>query len=288
MNYWSIHVTKPCAGAFIIRYNYLEMSLMKKICKFLICLAISGFVFTANAKAPYVPLAEKLTYKVMYKWGLISKQAGTVKLTTHSFDNGLFESTLVGHSARWADKFYSVRDTLMGTIMEETLEPVYYEKISHEGGEFKRDVIVYDRSVDGVVSGDCKRWRQKKENQPVIQSTKSLTGTRVTLDMLSSFYYMRHIDYPKMKVGESVITDIFSGQKKEVLKITYQGLKIIEVEGKKYTCYYITFTFTGDDGAKSSDDMSAWISNDYRRIPIMLLGNLPVGSIRCYFQPEEE
>lgn len=59
------------------------------------------------------------------------------------------------------DAFYSVRDTLLGTIMQDKLEPVYYEKIAREGGEFKRDVIVYDRSTDSI-QGDCQRWRQKR------------------------------------------------------------------------------------------------------------------------------
>lgn len=257
---------------------------MKKIYKLLFCVVLAAVTLSAGAKAPYVPAVEDLSYKVMYKWGLISKQAGTVRLTTHSFEDGMFKSILVGRSAKWADKFYSVRDTLIGTIMEESLEPIYYEKIAYEGGEFKRDVIEYDRSVVGKVLGDCKRWRQKKETDSIVHSTKSITGTGITLDMLSSFYYMRHIDYPAMKVGDSVVTNIFSGQKKEILKITYNGIKIIEVEGKKYVCYHIKFSFTSGDGKKSSDDMSAWISNDYRRIPVMLMGNLPVGSVRCYYQ----
>ena len=113
----------------------------------------------------------------------------------------------------------------------------------------------------------------------------SISGTGTTLDMLSSFYYMRHVDYPSMKPGQSVVTNIFSGTKKEILNITYHGLNEVELDKKKYTCYYITFTFTQGNGKKSSDDMSAWISTDSSRIPIKLMGSLPVGSIRCYYIP---
>lgn len=227
---------------------------------------------------------ECLKYRVMYKWGMISKQAGIATLSTHDIGNGMFKSTLVGRSATWADKFYTVRDTLMGTIMLDGLYPTYYEKIAHEGGEFKKDVIHYNIEGDKV-TGNCTRYRRKKSNQPVVTSSISLEGTHITLDMLSSFYYMRHLDYPSMKPDQSVSLDIFSGQKKETLKITYVGRQNVEVDDKEYPCYYIKFSFTTGNGKKSSDDLFAWISTDSHRIPMMLLGKLPIGSIRCYYVP---
>lgn len=251
--------------------------------KILTILVLAASIYAASGQQAYVPSVEKLSYKVMYKWGLISKQAGTVTLETHDFSDGYFKSTLLGRSASWADKFYSVRDTLTGTIMRESLEPVYYEKVAREGGDFKRDMIEYDRRA-GEVTGVCHRWRENKKSKEITYSTVTISGTGTTLDMLSSFYYMRHIDYPSMKPGESVTTNIFSGTKKETLKITYHGIKDVEVNDRKYSCYYIKFTFTTGNGKKSSDDMQAWISTDQGRIPMLLVGNLPIGSIRCYCQ----
>lgn len=256
---------------------------MKKTIRRLFLSAITlGAAVTAVAQN-YIPQLETLKYRVTYKWGLINKQAGTVTLTTHDFADGMFKSTLVGTSASWADHFYSVRDTLMGTIFTQSLEPVYYEKIAREGGEFKRDVITYERS-GSKITANCLRQRQKKASAPVEESTVSLEGTGISLDMLSSFYYMRHIDYPAMKPGESVTMNIFSGRRKELLKITYIGEKTVNVDDVDYNCFYIKFSFTGDGGKKTSDDIFAWISRDTQRIPVMLLGNLPIGSIRCYYQ----
>lgn len=237
-----------------------------------------------KAQSAYIPTVESLKYRVMFKWGLISKQAGTVTITTDNFADGYFNSTLIGRSANWADKFYSVRDTLMGTIMQNNLQPVYYEKIARESGDFKRDIIMYDRTTPDVV-GNCQRWRQKKKSDEVTYSTNLLKANGITLDMLSSFYYMRHVDYPKMSPGQSIVMNIFSGTKKETLRITYKGNKSIEIDGKNYPSYYISFTFTSGNGKKSSDDMFAWISTDSNRIPLLMMGNLPIGSIRCYYVP---
>lgn len=272
-----VYILYTLAKIFIQKLNTMKR-------KIFITLALFCTILGATAQG-FRPSVESLQYRVMYKWGLINKKAGTVTLKTHDFTDGFFKSTLVGRSAAWADKFYTVRDTLMGTIMTGSLQPVYYEKISHEGGDFKRDVIVYDRTTPGTVIGNCDRWRQKKKDKEVIHSTKLITGNDITLDMLSSFYYMRHIDYPSMHPGESVTTDIFSGQKKEILKITYINRQPLEVGKCTYDTYYIKFSFTSENGKTSSDDMYAWISTDSNRIPVMLLGNLPIGSIRCYYEP---
>ena len=80
-----------------------------------------------------------------------------------------------------------------------------------------------------------------KKKKPVERTEMVHEAEGATMDMLSSFYYMRHIDYPSMKPGESVTTNIFSGTKKETLKITYHGLKDVEVNDRKYSCYYIIY-----------------------------------------------
>ena len=228
---------------------------------------------------------EKIKYRVMYKWGLINKQAGTVTIETKlSNDGSTFDAMLVGHSASWADKFYCVRDTLKGHIITEGIIPTLYEKISHEGGEYKRDYITYNREGNNVTA-HCERWKQKDEDEPVTYSTKTLEATGYTVDMISSFYYMRFIDFRSMKTGDSKVMNIFSGKRKEILKITFKGYSTVQVDKKYYQCYHITFSFTSDGKKKTSDDLQAWISNDSRRIPVKLEGKLPVGSVKCFYVP---
>ena len=228
---------------------------------------------------------ENIRYRVMYKWGLINKKAGTVTIqTTHNSD-GTFSSLLIGHSAPWADKFYSVRDTLRGTIIEEGIHPLFYEKISHEGGDYKHDIITYERHEGGLVIAHCDRYKQKKKSDTVDFSQKELQATGYTVDMLSSFYYMRYLDFDKMAVGENKTMNIFSGKRKEILKITYKGKESIEMDGKNYECYHITFSFTSDGKKKSSDDLQAWIETGKGRIPIKMEGKLPVGSVKCFYEP---
>lgn len=223
---------------------------------------------------------ESVKYRVMYKWGLINTQAGTAILSIKD-DGDYYKASLTAASEPWADKFYKVRDTLLGTIDKEKIIPYYYEKIAHEGGEFNRDIINYTRLND-TVTAHCIRYRQKDEDAPIKKSEITHTATGFTVDMLSVFYYMRTLNYPAMQRGEETKINIFSGKHKELLSIKFKGVEAIEIDDKRHICFHITFTFTSDGKNKTSDDMDAWISTSSSRIPLKLEGKLPVGKIQCY------
>lgn len=226
---------------------------------------------------------ETITYDVMYKWGLINKKAGSVAMTT-SVDSrsDTFSALLTAASAPWADRFFMVRDTLMGTIDSHTYLPSYYEKISHEGGAYSRDLLRFTHK-DDVTRADATRWRRGKKAKEVSVSSAVHEAQGITLDMLSSYYFMRRIDYAAMKPGQAVKMNIFSGKRKELLTIHYQGLDKVDIGGRKLDSYHITFTFTTEGGKVSSDNMDAWISTTPSRIPLLLEGKLPVGKVRAVF-----
>lgn len=226
---------------------------------------------------------ESLNYKVMYKWGLVNKQAGHATLSLRRSGKE-YITTLTAASEKWADKFYKVRDTLSGRIERDGFKPVIYQKISNEGGERKHDIVRY--SYKGTtVTGTCTRQTWDKKGVRKINEQRTLTATGTTIDMLSSFYYMRACPYESWKAGHTQSVNLFSGKRKEILTIRYLGTVKIKVEGKDYNCYHISFNFTDPDkpGKETSDAMEAWISADSRRIPIKLEGKLPVGSVHCIY-----
>ncbi|MBD5234834.1 MAG: DUF3108 domain-containing protein [Barnesiella sp.] len=255
---------------------------MKKLDMKKIILAIFIALAAATAGRAAVPDNESVNYRVMYKWGLVNKQAGRVNLSTKRAGASSIKAELTARSEKWADAFYSVRDTLRGQMNIYTMEPDFYEKITHEGGEYKRDHIKYTRKGDNV-SATCRRWKRKSEKKPLEESEIALEARGLTLDMLSAFYYMRSLDYPKMKAGDKKVLTVFSGKRKETLTITYHGKENIDIDKTTYPAYRISFSFTAEGGKKSSDNMQAWISTAADRIPLKLEGKLKVGSVQCYY-----
>lgn len=223
---------------------------------------------------------ETLNYKVEYKWGLVEKTAGYVSIRL-SGSPETYRSTLTASTAKWADKFYKVRDTLNCEVTKAGFRPVFYEKNSHEGGDDKHDFVKYSYRGN-TVTGDCTR---RKWNKGKIETDekKVLEAEGVTLDMLSAFYYMRALPYAQWKEGKKHVVNIFSGKCKEILTIIYRGTERLTVDGITYNCYHISFTFTSDGKKKTSDDMEAWIDVNSPGIPIKLEGKLPIGKVRCFF-----
>ena len=222
---------------------------------------------------------EKLKYVISYKWGIVHKDAGEATLSLKR-NGSCYNIMLTAKTKPWADKIYQVRDTLIATLKVSDLKPMSYSKITHEKGEYKRDVIKYSTSGT-VTTGIAKRYRYKKGQPSITEKTFSASGP--VYDMLSVFYYLRALDYNKISNKKVYVATIFSGKQKETIKIQCLGKQKIKLKDKsEQETYHIKFNFTRDGGKKSSDSMETWISTDARHIPLYLVGKLPIGEVRAY------
>lgn len=223
---------------------------------------------------------ETLNYKIMYKWGVVNKQAGRARLTLTN-DGDQYRLLLTARSEPWADRFFKVRDTLRGVVVKEGFKPVIYDKIAHEGGDHKRDVVRY-RTAGARTIGECtrKKWDDKGRIKRNEERTLEAYGTVV--DMLSSFYYMRTLPFDKWSQGHVVSLNIYSGKCKELLTIKFLGTEDVETDRGVAPAYHIRFQFSQNGGKKSSDDMDAWLSTGATRVPLKLEGKLKVGTVKCF------
>ena len=223
---------------------------------------------------------ENLRYVISYKWGLIHKDAGEASLSLRR-NGDIYNLMLTAKSKPWADKFYQVRDTLKGTLRVSDLKPLSYTKITHERNEHKRDEIRYSFSGNNT-TGHARRIRNDKGTQTVTDNTFTASGP--VYDMLSVFYYLRTLDYSQLAKNKVYTATIFSGRKKETIKIRNVGVEKIKLRDKsEKEAYHIRFNFTQDGSSKSSEDMDTWITTDPAHIPIYFVGKLPVGEVRAYF-----
>lgn len=248
---------------------------------FILLLSVAVFTMVVSA-VDFQP--ETLHYKVMFKWGLIHKQAGTATLSLNKIPTG-YSAQLTASSDPWADKFYKVRDTLNGTMTAPDMLPLIYEKIANEGNERKHDVVRYNYEELPSVTAACSRVVFKK-GQLHLQDSRELEAEGEVVDMLSSFYLMRNLPYENWTPGYKKTLTIFSGKQKEVLTIRYEGRVPLDFDGNYVDTFHITFLFTSKGGTKTSDSMEAWISADSRRIPLRMEGKLPVGKVHCLYLPE--
>lgn len=250
----------------MVNFKYIILSL----------LSIVALALPVKAATPFAN--ESLRYVISYKWGMIHKDAADATLSLSRSGNE-YKVKLTAKTKPWADKVYEVRDTLLGSIRVSDLKPLSYSKITHEKGKYARDDIKYSHSGSSV-SAATKKTRTKKGTTVVTDHRLSATGP--VYDMLSVFYYLRKLDYAQLNKNKIYTATIFSGSKKETIKIKSLGIETVELKNKtKQEAYHIKFNFTSDGGKKSSDDIDTWISTDDSHKPLYLVGKLPIGEVRA-------
>jgi len=218
---------------------------------------------------------ETLHYEVVYHWGMIWKHAADATLSIRKTNTGYY-SQLTGKTRSWADKVYPVRDTLKCT-MNASMKPVRYEKLTHEKDYYARDVIQFSYNYSHT-KAHCTRYRKSGT------TSIDLSAKTQAYDMVSVFYMLRNLDYGELSRNKNYTTVIFSGKEKEYLTINFKGVETIKMRnGTKRKAYRIDFRFTQEGGKKSSDNLTAWMSTDESRIPLLLVGKLPVGEVKCYY-----
>ncbi|MDE6555660.1 MAG: DUF3108 domain-containing protein [Duncaniella sp.] len=245
----------------------------------LLLLPASG-LFRAKA-APVTTLAdETLTYDVIYKWGFINKVAGYATMTLRN-EGDRYQAALYARNAPWASSIYSLRDTLYSTMTNPGLMPLNYIYIAHENQKYKKDELTFQHNGDNVTA-TAQRFKRPAPGEPMTETTVNFEGNAPAVDMLSSFFYLRSLDFDNMANGETHVATIFSGSKPEKLTITYQGRTTVEINGQNLPAYKIVFTFTRK-GSETSAPISGWISTDGQRIPLQVEGQLPVGKVRAVY-----
>ena len=259
----------------------LQYGIMRKQIRFLLILILT---FCGAFQSIAMDFSnETLRYVITYKWGLVNKEAGDATLTLKNNGN-FYDLKLTGKTRPWADKFYNVRDTLSSRVAKNGFRPQQYVKIAHEGGRYAKDDIRFSYAGN-IVGGKCQKYREK--NGKTSQSEVSMTATGSAFDMLSIFYFLRTLDYSSLTPGKIVTTSIFSGSSRETVKIRNIGSERIKLRnGKEVEAFHIRFNFTSDNGKKSSDDIDAWLSADSKKIPLKIIGKLPIGSVRVYLVSE--
>lgn len=255
--------------------GYYVNSSMKRLMIAIGLLCISALFSLASE-------TERLNYVVTYKWGLIQKDAGDVEITKKDKGDG-YELKLIAKTKPWADKIYKVRDTLVSFTEKEHYKPLHYVYIAHEKNKYRKDDIKFTYSGHKV-KGLSEKYKENK-NGEIIHTTNILEGDFPAYDMLSVYFFLRDIDYASLKPGETVKATIFSGSKEEDLEVRCQGKEKIQLRDKsEHEAWHIVFKFTQAGGKKSSDDINCWISTQKPNIPLLIVGNLPIGQVRVNYE----
>lgn len=243
----------------------------------LLLFALCCLPVNAEQKAPWAapvfpPAGETLNFKIA--WGFIDAgiaqiqtahtPEGKLQIRAYAWNNGLFEA------------LYRVSDTIVSTLDSERGEPIHFSKVLNEGGWHSRTTIDFDQKsrlahlADSVFDG-------KGEPKPGRASDTTVTLDGPSYDILSAFFLFRTLD---LQVGKSQEIWAVSGKKKYRLQVLVHRKERVEVPAGSYDCFVVEPILADDGLFKSKGQLTIWLTDDPRRIPVLVKAKIALGSVR--------
>ncbi len=232
--------------------------------------AVAAFSLDA-ASVPWVK-GEQLFFRL--SWGFVT--AGSADMNVYPRDDGKVEFESVARNNGAFKSVYPVADTIRTVSSAETLLPDAFSKILNEGSYFSTSRIFFDRKAQKAVLSDTVFTTSRRNAfKSSVDTVLSLAGDEHCI--ISAFYRVRSMDLTGKK--ETYFSAV-SGKKRYSLRVIVHGRETVETKLGKFKCIKVE-PVLGDDGAfKASGRLFIWLSDDSRRLPVLMRVKIPIGSIK--------
>jgi len=211
-------------------------------------------IFTPPVKANHAFIdGEKLTYQVKYKF--IVGGIATFSLNEVIYEGKkVFHALAVGKTTGLANTIYGVKDSYESWFDKETNLPFKSVRDIHEGRYEKYNEVIFNRENNTVNS--------------------KLSGAHSVpskiLDLTSTFYYLRRVDFSKVKEGDVVFVNMYFSDEIFPFRIKYEGKETIKTEFGKIECHKIKPEVEVGRIFKKPDDLTIWLTDDDNCIPVQV------------------
>jgi Protein of unknown function (DUF3108) len=210
-------------------------------------------------------IPERLEFDVSYS-GI---PAGHAVQEVTQFGNDI-HIVSTARSADWLKYFFKVDDRIE-SVLSAGIPPLFLgtphlfrERISEGKTRYQKDAV-FDRQKMEVVTRDL---LGKSE------TTHKITSQ--TYDTLSSFYYLRTIG---LQVGKSSFIELFDCKKIWNTEVQVLRREEIEIPLGRFRTVVIRPILQSEGIFARTGDLHIWLTDDERRIPVMMKSKVKIGSI---------
>ncbi len=235
---------------------------------FLILLITSISMFSQNKTIPFKN-GEFLKMELSY--GLLSSGFATLELNEINKDNKImFHVNGNGWTIGLTNFFFPVKDNYQTYFDKHTLQPYRFIRKINEGGHIKNKEIFFDYSKKEALVKNYKH--NTIQNFPIKNDIQ---------DMLSSLYYLRSIDFNKLKEGDVFSIKLFYDDSIKEVKLQLKGREVINSNfGKINTLIIKPLVETGRI-FKESEGVTIWLTDDENKVPVKVKASILVGYIKA-------
>jgi len=204
-------------------------------------------------------VGEVLKFEIAY--GLIKAGTAVMAIPDTQWVNGrpCYRIITMAKSNDFFDVFYKVRDKIQSLVDIEGLFTWKFEKHLREGHYRADREEIYDQ-----------------ENHLVYTHKDTLSVPPFIQDILASFYYTRTVP---LTVGQHFEIKNFGDGKVYPLKVLVHKKEEIKVPAGKFKCIVVEPVLQDEGLFKQEGRLRIWLTDDDRRIPVLMKSKIVVGSI---------
>ena len=211
-------------------------------------------------------------FKFRIHYGFINAGYATLEVKETIKDNkSLYHAIGKGYTVGMSRFFFKVNDNYESYFDKVTNKPFQYVRKIDEGGYTKNQEGFFNQEKNKVLVKDYKN-----------KTEKTFSVTENVQDIVSTFYFLRnHPNIDKLKVGESIVVDMFFDDEVYKFKLKFIGKE--DLKTKFGTAPTMIFRPIVQSGRvfKEEESLTVWISDDENKIPLRIKASLAVGSIKA-------
>lgn len=171
-----------------------------------------------------------------------------------------YRIVMKAESNSFVSKFYKVRDRAESFIDAESLYSRRFVKRLREGG--------YEKDID---------VRFDQENRKARYTDgESFDVPPGVHDVLSAFYYVRTVPLP---AGGSLSIPTHDNKKSYEMLVKVHRRERVQVPAGTFDCVVVEPILKSEGVFKSKGSIHVWLTDDARRIPVLVKSKIPIGSI---------
>ncbi len=167
-------------------------------------------------------------------------------------------------STSTVDVIYKVRDTVESWFAVDSLYSMRYQRWIHEGGYHSIKFFDYNHRTGWVSISN--------ENGP-----KGVTPfIPYSHNIISALYWVR---CQPLQAGKELHLNLHDQTVQYPLTVRVYGLEKVEVPAGTFTCWKIEPVIESEGLFKAAGRLWVWLTDDERRLPVMMRSEIVVGSI---------
>ena len=223
---------------------------------------------------PFV-IGEELAFKISYGWFTIGKAKAAIPSDTIYGQAPSYHVQVEGRTAGLVGMFSNTVDTFDAIIDQETLKPYVASQNFLENSERQIQTNTFSFEDHEVTV------EKMADNQQLKYKPKKYLLEDNAFDILSSYLYLRNIDFGSLNVTDSVMIKVFFGKKHWNFGIEYGGIETINTLLGKIKTHKFYILFPVSSTFPEAKSVMVWTTMDENQLPLKVKAKLRFGHVTC-------